>query len=149
MVAMLDGLGLQGYLGVDSTADLFDLHADRIFTTSALRYPVFRAGWKNYSGGDAVVKEPLFLEMLDTLLAPMLAAMPRAVILPLGASACAGVTYVARDGAVDELRILRGFPHPSGANGHRRSIFDRNKRMMENQLKMWFGNRSLVNGFQK
>ena len=138
LIAMLDGLGLQDHLRIPSTADLFGEQSHRIFATSALQYPVFRAGWKNYSGSDAIVREPLFIDMLKTLLGPMLAAMPKALIVPFGGCACAGVLYVADD----DRRVLRGFPHPSGANGHRRPIFENNAQSMKDQLSEWFMSRS-------
>jgi hypothetical protein len=139
LVAMLDELGLQRLLRVRSTADLFDEQSHRIFTTSALRYPVFRPGWKNYSGNRAIVTEPLFIEMLETLLGPILAAMPLALIIPFGPSASAGVLYIAECGMIDESRVLRGFPHPSPANGWRRRTFKENEQSMKDRLGKWFG----------
>jgi hypothetical protein len=138
LIAMLDRLGLQRRLGLPSTADLFGTQSHRMFATSALRYPVFGAGWKNYSGNSAIVREPLFIEMLKTLLGPMLAAMPRTLIVPFGSCVGAGVLYVAECGMIDKRRVLRGFPHPSGANGHRRVIFENNAQSMKGQLSRWF-----------
>lgn len=138
LIAMLDKLGLQRLLQVRSTADLFDEQSHRIFTTSALRYPVFRPGWKNYSGNRAIVREPLFIEMLETLLGPILAAMPEALIIPFGPSAFSGVLHVAECGMIDESRVLIGFPHPSPANGWRQRTFKKNAHSMKDQLSKWF-----------
>jgi hypothetical protein len=144
LVAMLDALGLQRHLGLQSTADLFAEQSSRAFTTSALLYPVFRTGWKNYSGDGAILKEPLFLEMLKTLLGPLLAAMPQALIIPFGRRACESVLYVAECELINAVRVLRGFPHPSGANGHRRPIFEKNAKSMQAHLTKWFAARSGV-----
>jgi hypothetical protein len=138
LVAMLDELGLQRLLQVRSNKDLFGEQSHRIFTTSALRYPVFLPGWKNYSGNSAIVREPLFIEMLETLLGPILAAMPQALIIPFGPSASAGVLYVAECGMIEERRVLRGFPHPSPANGWRQRTFKKNAQSMKVQLRKWF-----------
>jgi hypothetical protein len=143
LIAMLDALRLPQYLGVASTAVLFETQTHRIFTTSALRYPVFISGWKNYSGNADIVREPLFLEMLETLLAPMLSAMPTAFVVPLGKWACAGVMHLADRGLVDTAHVLRGFPHPSGANGHRVRMFEENKQDLMRQLRLWFTSKRL------
>lgn len=137
LIAMLDALDLHRHLDITSTAELFGASCDRIATTSALRFPVFRRG-KNYSGNEAIVSEPLFVEMLELLLGPLLAAMPRALVVPLGKWASAGVLHLADQGIVDPKRILLGFPHPSGANGHRRPLFEQNAERMRQQLVSWF-----------
>jgi hypothetical protein len=134
---MLNELGLQRYLGVATTAELFEGSANRIYTTSALRYPVFK-GEKNYSGDAAIVKEPLFVKMLETLLGPNLAAMPRALVIPLGKWAAAGVLHLADRNVLEARRVLLGFPHPSGANGHRKISFEKNAPRMRCQLAAWF-----------
>jgi len=33
--------------------------------------------------------------------------------------------------------ILNGFPHPSGANGHRAKQFENNKKEMQSIIKKW------------
>ncbi len=66
LVRMLDDLGLPKRLQIRSTSDLFDSAQDRLFATSALLYPVFRRG-KNYSGDPAILREPLFIDMLESL----------------------------------------------------------------------------------
>ncbi len=137
LIAMLDALEVHAHLGITSTAELFGASCDRIATTSALRFPVFRRG-KNYSGNSAIVTEPLFIEMLEVLLGPLLAAMPDALVIPLGKWASAGVLHVADQGVVDRRRVLLGFPHPSGANGHRKPHFDQNAKQMRRQLASWF-----------
>lgn len=141
LIAMFDELGLPKHLDLDSTAELFDRERQRMAATSALRYPVFVPGWKNYGGGDAVVQEPLFLEMLERLLAPLLSEVPKALIAPFGDSACRGTLYLAEKRLVDARRVLRGFPHPSGANGHRKRIFTENRADLIGQLKAWFRRR--------
>jgi hypothetical protein len=141
LIAMLDELGLQHRLQLSSTADLFESAASRLFATSALLYPVFvvgKGGWKNYSGGPSIVREPLFIEMLETLLAPTIAKMPQALIIPFGKSAESGVKHLVQAGFVEARRVLGGFPHPSGGNGHRHKLFQANRRSLKRQLTHWF-----------
>ena len=49
--------------------------------------------------------------------------MSRAVFVPLGDDATRALRYLARNGRIDENRILDGLPHPSGANGERIAYF--------------------------
>jgi len=44
LVAMLDCIGVNKVLGIDSTGTLWNEHARRAHFTSALRYPVFVDG---------------------------------------------------------------------------------------------------------
>jgi len=137
LVRMLDDLGVSRHLHIESTSNLFDSAQDRMFATSALLYPVFRRG-RNYSGDPAIVREPLFIEMLESLLGPTLQRMPKAMIIPFGRWAEAAVLYVAERGFVDPARVLKGLPHPSGANAHRPALFAQNAASMRRQLSRWF-----------
>ena len=137
LVRMLDDLRLPKHLDIQSTCDLFDSAQDRLFATSALLYPVFLRG-RNYSGDPAILREPLFIEMLESLLGPTLQGMPKAVIIPFGRWAEAAVLYLAERGFVDPARVLKGLPHPSGANAHRPALFAQNAASMRRQLSRWF-----------
>lgn len=137
VIAMLDGIGLPKLLRIASTRELFNDARDLLFTTSALRYPVYKAG-NNYAGDAAIVREPIFREMLERLLAPQLAAAPRALVVPFGKWASAGVEHIAQRGLFDTRRALFSFPHPSGGNGHRKRLYQANKASLEAQLDRWF-----------
>lgn len=143
LITMFDELGMPKHLGLASTGELFRTHLDRIAATSALRYPVFTSNWKNYGGGAEVTQEPLFVEMLERLLAPLLSAVPKALIVPFGDSACRGILYLSKQGLIDDRLVLRGFPHPSGANGHRKRIFTENKADLRRQLRSWIATHPL------
>jgi hypothetical protein len=53
-----------------------------------------------------------------------------AVIVPLGKTVAAVLNLLFNDGSIPVLPCLFGFPHPSGANGHRRAEFTANKIVM-------------------
>lgn len=91
---------------------------------------------------NAVTEEPLFIEMLERLLVPQLSEAPKALIAPFGESACKGALYLGEQGLIDSRRVLRGFLHPSGANGHRKRIFQENRTDLVEQLKSWFRRRT-------
>lgn len=140
LVAMLDDLGLPALLGIDRSDDLFTKRADLLFTTSALRYPVFVGdNLRNYGGsGGNLMERPLFQEMVEQFLAPQLDAMPQALLLPLGVATESALTWLHARGHLDGRRIVRGFPHPSGGNGHRVAQFRQNFDDLKAQLRNWF-----------
>jgi hypothetical protein len=137
MVKMLDAIGLPAALGIESCADLFAHQDSLIHGTSALRYPVFVQG-KNYGGQNPrVARSPLLTRYVREQLAPELQAVPDALILPLGKAVEDCLGMLIRDGELDEVRCLFGFPHPSGANGHRVVQFERNQATLQNEVARW------------
>jgi hypothetical protein len=143
LIAMLDELDLGRHLGIESTAALFAAQASLVHATSVLRYPVFKAG-KNYAGQNPKpVGHPFLRAMLERLCAPELESVPDALIIPLGKAAEEGLEYLTALGRLRAERWLRGFPHPSGANGHRKAEFSRAKLGLATQLESWFAHGSL------
>lgn len=49
--------------------------------------------------------------------------LKRAVFIPLGPKASEGLDWLAQNGVISPDRILRGLPHPSGANAERIAYF--------------------------
>ena len=58
LVTMLDGIGLNEHLAIESTTSLFDQHADLLLSTSAVLYPAFLNG-KNYTGSPGPERSPI------------------------------------------------------------------------------------------
>ncbi|MHB8201951.1 MAG: hypothetical protein ACYDD9_14205 [Acidithiobacillus sp.] len=143
LIAMLDELGLPEYLGLGSTAELFSSRADLVFTTSSLRYPVFYGeDLRNFSGCSRMMERPLFQEMVDLLLRADVTAMPDTLLVPLGIAAESALVWLAKKNELNPRRILSGFPHPSGANGHRKRVFLKNVTILRAQLGTWFAGAS-------
>jgi hypothetical protein len=138
---MLDALKFPEYFGVAQSEDVFRDADTLVATTSALLYPVFSGSeLRNFSGsGKDLANVPLFRRMLEELLAPRLAAAPDALIVPFGKAASSGVRYLSDTGAVRSERVLIGFPHPSGANGHRKRYFEEQRENLDMTLVKWFG----------
>jgi hypothetical protein len=122
LVDMLDHIGLQRWLGIGSTAELFGRRADLVHYTSALRYPVYLNG-DNYSGSPNMIRQPLLRRSIETYLAAEVRALPRAVWIPLGPAPASALALLAAEGHLDPRQILDGLPHPSGANGERIAYF--------------------------
>lgn len=138
LIGMLDGIGVARALGVDGCASLFAGDADKVHMVSALRYPVFRQG-KNYTGhGPSITAHPLFRHLLGDLLAADLQHMPSALIVPLGKAVEQALDWLVERGDLQEERILRGFPHPSGANGHRHKQYAERQAGLQARVEAWF-----------
>lgn len=122
LVAMLDAIGLASALGISSCEELFDPARELIHFTSALRYPVFVNG-KNYNGSPHILRTPLLRRMIETYLTEEVAALPRALWLPLGPKPAIALQHLVDLGVLDPSRLLDGMPHPSGLNGERVAAF--------------------------
>ena len=137
LCAMLQALDIPFHLGVQDADSLFVPPQDRVHLTSALRYPVFRSG-RNYSGTPPPNRHPELRRMIESVLGPELASVPSALIVPLGKAAQVATDHLTSRKELDPNRVLRGFPHPSGANGHRRRQFEENFPAMRSQVAKWF-----------
>ncbi|AFH66278.1 uracil-DNA glycosylase family protein [Paenibacillus caseinilyticus] len=140
---MLEGLGLPRLLGVPDAAALFGGDGGEgealLHTTSMLRDPVF-AGGRNYTGhSPALPASPFLLEVARASLAHELPLLRRPLIVPLGKIVEAVLRHMAEDGFLDSGQVLWGFPHPSGANGHRHAQFAGNREPMQAAAEVFFG----------
>jgi len=138
LIEMLDGLSVHHCLNVASTSELFGPRSDLLHTTSLLRYPVFKKG-QNYSGHSPNPLDHDFLmAMIDKVFIPELASVPNALVVPLGKAVEGTMEELSKLGLFPIGRILRGFPHPSGANGHRKRMYNSSLQNMNAQVQQWF-----------
>jgi hypothetical protein len=137
MTTMLDAIGLPAALDIESSAELFQQHLGLVHGTSALRYPVFVDG-QNYGGGNPPVARSVMLtRLVHELLAPELEAIADALVLPLGKAVEGCLRMLVANNQLKETRCLFGFPHPSGANGHRGAHFRRNQATLRSEMARW------------
>jgi hypothetical protein len=123
LVALLDHIGLQHWLGIASCATLFGAHAHLMHVTGALRQPIFVDG-VNYNGASPnMLTTPLLQEQLLAYFGDEAARLRGAVFVPLGPKVSLALSWLARRGLIDEGHILHGIPHPSGANAERIAYF--------------------------
>lgn len=122
LIALMDAIGLQRWLGLGSCEALFGSAAQLLHSTSALRNPVFVKG-ENYNGTPSMTRHPLLRQQLLEGFAQDARALPGAVILPLGDKVTEALHFLADRGELDRERILDGLPHPSGANAERIAYF--------------------------
>jgi hypothetical protein len=122
LVRLLDRIGIAKWLGIASTAQLWSDRTDLVHFTSALRYPVFVDG-ENWSGQPDMVRTPELRRWLEAFTGTELADLRGAVFVPLGPKVSAALQHLASKGLLDGTRILKGLPHPSGANAERIAFF--------------------------
>jgi hypothetical protein len=134
---MLDQLGLAARLGIESTSEFFGRHARLCNSTSAVRYPAFVDG-QNYTGRNPdILRSPVLRRFVDQVLATELALFPHALIVPCGDSVSACLAHIGQTGRIDTSRVLVGFPHPSGGNGHRVRLFADRRETMAAKVRQW------------
>lgn len=138
LTRMLDDLELPSLLGIGQSEGLFREHADLLHSTSALRNPVFVRGF-NYTGSAPPIDTtPLLRQTIITGLGPELASVPSAVLIPLGGAAERALQVLIAEGIIGAERCCLGFPHPSGANGHRVRLFQERREQLRQDLRAWF-----------
>lgn len=122
LVKLLDAVGVQRVIGIASCDTLFGSRSDLVHFTSSLRYPVFIDG-KNYSGSPSILQIPYLRNMVDTWLREEALQLPHAIWVPLGREPSAVLDNLVAEGVLAHSRVLKGLPHPSGANAERIAYF--------------------------
>ena len=143
LINMLDELGIGSALGLRTSEQLFAGHSVLVHTTSAVRYATFikRGGrMYNYTGYSPKVLQHARLKgYVENLLTDELERAAESLIVPLGKSVSEVLEFLVQKGHVDPDRCLLEFPHPSGANGHRKLQFREGKERMASIVNKWFG----------
>lgn len=140
---MLDDVGLPQCLGIRSSAELFAQEQGLVHMTSVIRYPVFVGAneYANYTGhGPPLMNHPTLRSFIVDYLAPELASLQKTLVVPLGKCVEEALQYLIVAGMLDQKRCLIGFPHPSGANGHRGQQYALARGRLADQVKS-FGER--------
>lgn len=135
---MLDELGLNIMLELESCEELFGDKDFSLHTTSLIPYAVFVNG-KNYTGhSPKILKNELLTHFLEEYFKPQAAELQNTLIIPLGKGVEEVLSHYIREGILKKENILFGFPHPSGANGHRMQQFVKNKERMKKTINDFF-----------
>lgn len=125
LIDMLDRCGVQKAIGIDSAAELFASQRDMLHTTSVLKYPVFYKG-KNYTGHQPPIERSALLShyAFEVFTHELSEIKNPCLIIPLGKAVENVLRKLSREPSFSRHTYLFGFPHPSGANGHRKRIFE-------------------------
>lgn len=138
LIDMLDQCSINKISQLNSTSSLFHEQRHLLHTTSIIKYPVFYQE-KNYTGHKPSIKSsPLlssyafheFSKELEQIQSPGL-------IIPLGKTVEQIIKQLLSEGKHLKHTYLHGFPHPSGANGHRKKQFEKQKQTLNNLVEDW------------
>lgn len=138
IIDMLNELELQKVLGISSCMALFEHEDYLLHTTSVIPFAVFVEG-KNYTGHKPkMLKNELLKKYIEDYFYPQVEALNHALFIPLGKSVEEILDELINSGVLKEEQCLKGFPHPSGANGHRLIQFEKNKVYMKKTIQNYF-----------
>lgn len=144
LIQFLNGLNLNEKLGIDDAVELFEEHDELLHTISLIPYPVF-VKEKNYTGhAPNLLKSSILMHYVRDNFITELHQLGNVLIIPLGKRVEEVILHLAHEGLLNENQVLKGFPHPSGANGHRFKQFEQNKESMMQQIEEWFNKHSIL-----
>lgn len=137
LLSMLDEIGLPAMLGIERASALFIGSTELVHSTSAIRYPAFVNG-SNYSGHRPTIeKSPLLKRFVREVLSEELNLAASALVVPLGGAVEGALRVLVERNSLDERRVLFGFPHPSGGNGHRQRQFAERRSSLRRKAALW------------
>jgi hypothetical protein len=133
LISMLDEIQLNKYLKINSCSELFLEKDYLLHTVSLIPYAVFVKG-KNYSGHtpklirSEFLMKYVYVNFVDEL--KKLDNFDNILIIPLGRAVEEALYKLCENNILNENQILKGFPHPSGANVNRMVELEENKEKM-------------------
>ncbi len=133
IISMLDEINLNKSLNINSCDELFKEKDYLLHTTSLIPYPVFFKG-NNYTGhSPKLMKSEFLMKYVYENLIENIEKLGDVLIIPLGKAVEEVLDDLVNKNIIEKDQILRGFPHPSGANAHRLTQLRDNK---ENMIKI-------------
>ena len=133
IISMLDEINLNKSLNINSCDELFKEKDYLLHTTSLIPYPVFFKG-NNYTGhSPKLMKSEFLMRYVYENLIENIEKLGDVLIIPLGKAVEEVLDDLVNKNIIEKDQILRGFPHPSGANAHRLTQLRDNK---ENMIKI-------------
>jgi hypothetical protein len=121
LISLLDRLGYNSQLGLDSTSHLWNSRDDLVHFCSLLKYPVFFKE-RDYNGQPKALRVPELKQLIEKEFVSDLSLIDyEAELVPLGNTVGEVITKLNSDGKIPQrLRSFEGKlvcpPHPSGAN---------------------------------
>lgn len=135
---MLDELGLNQYLNVDFTKELFEEKEVLLHTTSLIPFPTFAKG-KNYTGhSPELIKNEFLMDYVKANMNWQIEILKDALYIPMGRCVEEILKLYIEEGKLKESQCLLGFPHPSGANVNRKKQFEEEKTQMMIKIQQFY-----------
>ena len=133
LITMLDEVELNKYLNISSCSELFADKDYLLHTVSLIPYAVFVKG-KNYSGHTPkLIKSEFLMKYVNENFVDEIKKLDNRsniLIVPLGRAVEEALYNLCSKNIISEKQILKGFPHPSGANVNRMVQLKENKEKM-------------------
>lgn len=130
IISMLDDIKLNEFLGLVSCSELFKDKDYLLHTVSLIPYSVFVKG-NNYTGHTPkLIKSEFLMKYVYDNFVKEVGILEDAIIIPLGRAVEAVLEKLVEMQVINENQILKGFPHPSGANVNRLTQLEENKEAM-------------------
>lgn len=134
LIMMLDEIELNKKLNIESCSELFGMVDELLHTTSLIPYPVFIKK-KNYTGSNpSILGSDILMSYVEKYFYEEVKILNDALIIPLGKAVEEVLWDMIKKRLISREQCLLGFPHPSGANGHRKRIFEEEKEMLKKQV---------------
>lgn len=138
IIEMLDEIELNKCLEIDSCSKLFEENNELLHTTSLIPYPVF-INEKNYTGSNPkILDNEILRSYVKKYFYNEINNLNSVLIIPLGISVEEVLQDMVSEGIISDKQCLFGFPHPSGANGHRKKQFECNKESLKEKIYSYF-----------
>lgn len=138
LISMLDELGLHQKLQIASCSELFANRDDLLHTTSVVPYPVF-VHHKNYTGScPKILESEVLSSYVRNYFYHEVACFEKVFVVPLGKAVEEILEAMIQEGLLEKEQCLLGFPHSSGANGHRKQQFLDNKERLKKIVDTYF-----------
>lgn len=141
IISMLDEIELNKALKINSTSELFEKKDYLLHTVSLIPYSVF-VKKQNYSGHTPkLIKSDFLMKYVYENFIQELRSLDNfkdILLVPLGRAVEEILVKLEEEGIINENQILKGFPHPSGANVNRILQLEKNKDEMIKFIKNKF-----------
>lgn len=135
IISMLDDIKLNEALDIKSSSELFGDKDYLLHTVSLIPYPVFVKG-KNYTGHTPkLIKSEFLMKYVNENFINELNNLNNVFVIPLGRAVEDVLEVLIGKNILKKEQVLKGFPHPSGANVNRLVQFEENKESMINIIK--------------
>lgn len=133
-----DKIRLNDKLVISSCSKLFEENDELLHTTSLIPYPVFINN-KNYPGFNPKICDSKILSTyVRKYFYEEVTILKDVLIIPLGKAVEEVLSMMIEEDLLKEEQCLLGFPHPLGANGHRKIQFEQNKDKLVTIVEAYF-----------